>query len=77
MTTFTAVENISRRDVLKLFGAAGGGLALGATGLAWSPMALAQDKQAMMNLFIAIGEDNKVYLIGLLLIQQCAYHDHQ
>ncbi|GAA0781998.1 MULTISPECIES: xanthine dehydrogenase family protein molybdopterin-binding subunit [Pseudomonadati] len=62
MTTFTAVENISRRDVLKLFGAAGGGLALGATGLAWSPMALAQDKQAMMNLFIAIGEDNKVYL---------------
>lgn len=62
MTTFTAVENISRRDVLKLFGAAGGGLALGATGLAWSPMALAQNKQAMMNLFIAIGEDNKVYL---------------
>ncbi|WP_434951497.1 molybdopterin cofactor-binding domain-containing protein [Shewanella sp. HL-SH4] len=62
MTTFTAVENISRRDVLKLFGAAGGGLALGATGLAWSPMALAQDKLAMMNMFIAIGEDNKVYL---------------
>ncbi|QIR14196.1 xanthine dehydrogenase family protein molybdopterin-binding subunit [Shewanella aestuarii] len=62
MTTFTAIENISRRDVLKLFGAAGGGLALSATGLAWSPMALAQDKQALMNLFIAIGEDDKVYL---------------
>ncbi|MCL1144021.1 xanthine dehydrogenase family protein molybdopterin-binding subunit [Shewanella gaetbuli] len=62
MTTFTAVENISRRDVLKLFGATGGGLALGATGLAWSPMALAQDKTAILNLFIAIGEDNKVYL---------------
>ncbi|GGP59171.1 xanthine dehydrogenase family protein molybdopterin-binding subunit [Shewanella saliphila] len=62
MTTFTAVENISRRNVLKLFGAVGGGLALGGTSLAWSPMALAQDKQALMNLFVAIGEDNKVYL---------------
>ncbi|AZG73810.1 xanthine dehydrogenase family protein molybdopterin-binding subunit [Shewanella livingstonensis] len=62
MTTFTAVENISRRNVLKLFGAVGGGLALGTTGLGWSPMALAQDKQALMNLFVAIGEDNKVYL---------------
>jgi isoquinoline 1-oxidoreductase beta subunit len=62
MSHFTAVQNISRRDVLKLFGAAGGGLALSATGLAWSPMALAQDQQAMMNLFIAIGEDDKVYL---------------
>ena len=45
MSTFTAVENISRRDVLKLFGAVGGGLALGASGLSWSPMALAQDHQ--------------------------------
>ena len=62
MTTFTAVENISRRNVLKLFGAVGGGLALGGTSLVWSPMALAQDKQALMNLFVAIGEDNKVYL---------------
>ncbi|NKF50285.1 xanthine dehydrogenase family protein molybdopterin-binding subunit [Shewanella sp. WXL01] len=62
MSTFTAVENISRRDVLKLFGAAGGGLALGATGMAWSPMAIAQDRQASLNLFVAIGEDNKVYL---------------
>lgn len=62
MTQFTAVENVSRRDVLKLFGAVGGGLALGASGLSWSPMALAQDKQAALNLFIAIGEDNKVYL---------------
>ena len=62
MTTFTAVENISRRNVLKLFGAVGGGLALGATSLSWSPMALAEDKQALMNLFVAIGEDNKVYL---------------
>ncbi|WP_350431197.1 molybdopterin cofactor-binding domain-containing protein [Shewanella sp. H8] len=62
MTTFTAVENISRRHVLKLFGAVGGGLALGTSSLAWSPMALAQDKQALMNLFVAIGEDNKVYL---------------
>lgn len=62
MTTFTAVENISRRNVLKLFGAVGGGLVLGSTSLAWSPMALAQDKQASMNLFVAIGEDDKVYL---------------
>ncbi|MCL1091708.1 molybdopterin-dependent oxidoreductase [Shewanella profunda] len=62
MSTFTAVENVSRRDVLKLFGAVGGGLALGASGLTWSPMALAQDKEARLNLFIAIGEDNKVYL---------------
>ncbi|MGL5664574.1 MAG: molybdopterin cofactor-binding domain-containing protein, partial [Shewanella sp.] len=62
MSTFTAVENISRRDVLKLFGAVGGGLALGASGLSWSPMALAQDQQARLNLFIAIGEDDKVYL---------------
>ncbi|WP_445945418.1 molybdopterin cofactor-binding domain-containing protein [Shewanella sp.] len=62
MTQFTAVENISRRDVLKLFGAAGGGLALGASGLSWSPMALAQDKHGTLNLFIAIGEDDKVYL---------------
>ncbi|ABE55503.1 Twin-arginine translocation pathway signal [Shewanella denitrificans OS217] len=62
MTQFTAVENVSRRDVLKLFGAVGGGLALGVSGLSWSPMALAQDKQAALNLFIAIGEDNKVYL---------------
>ncbi|MGI2175392.1 molybdopterin cofactor-binding domain-containing protein [Shewanella ulleungensis] len=62
MTTFTAVENISRRNVLKLFGAVGGGLVLGSTSLAWSPMALAQDKQATMNLFVAIGEDDKVYL---------------
>ena len=65
MSQFTAVENISRRDVLKLFGAVGGGLALGATGLSWSPMALAQeatDTQGVLNLFVAIGEDNKVYL---------------
>lgn len=62
MSTFTAVENFSRRDVLKLFGAVGGGLALGASGLAWSPMALAQNGEARLNLFIAIGEDNKVYL---------------
>lgn len=62
MSTFTAVENVSRRDVLKLFGAVGGGLALGASGLTWSPMALAQDKEARLNLFIAIGEDDKVYL---------------
>lgn len=62
MSTFTAVENLSRRDVLKLFGAVGGGLALGASGLSWSPMALAQDKEARLNLFIAIGEDDKVYL---------------
>ena len=62
MTTFTAVENISRRNVLKLFGAVGGGLVLGSTSLAWSPMALAQDKQATMNLFVAVGEDDKVYL---------------
>ncbi|MDO6677615.1 molybdopterin cofactor-binding domain-containing protein [Shewanella sp. 4_MG-2023] len=62
MTTFTAVENMSRRGVLKLFGAVGGGLALGASGLAWSPMAMAEGKQAQLNLFIAIGEDNKVYL---------------
>ncbi|KPZ68125.1 Isoquinoline 1-oxidoreductase subunit beta [Shewanella sp. P1-14-1] len=67
MTTFTAVENISRRNVLKMFGAVGGGLALGASGLAWSPMAIAQEaiaqgKQAQLNIFIAIGEDNKVYL---------------
>ncbi|PKH59285.1 xanthine dehydrogenase family protein molybdopterin-binding subunit [Shewanella sp. Choline-02u-19] len=62
MRTFTAVQNFSRRDVLKLFGATGGGLALGASGLSWSPMALAQDKEARLNLFIAIGEDNKVYL---------------
>lgn len=62
MSTFTAVENISRRDVLKLFGAVGGGLALGASGLSWSPMALAQDQLARLNLFIAVGEDDKVYL---------------
>ncbi|MDP5208225.1 xanthine dehydrogenase family protein molybdopterin-binding subunit [Microbulbifer sp. 2205BS26-8] len=62
MRTFTAVQNFSRRDVLKLFGATGGGLVLGASGLSWSPMALAQNKELRLNLFIAIGEDNKVYL---------------
>lgn len=62
MSSFTSVQNFSRRDVLKLFGAAGGGLALGASGLSWSPMALAQDKASRLNLFVAIGEDNKVYL---------------
>lgn len=62
MASFTAVENLSRRDVLKRFGAVGGGLALGSTGLAWSPMAIAQDAKSQMNLFIAIGEDDKVYL---------------
>ncbi len=60
--SFTAVQNFSRRDVLKLFGATGGGLALGATGLSWSPMAMAQGEDARLNLFIAIGEDDKVYL---------------
>ncbi|QYJ84753.1 xanthine dehydrogenase family protein molybdopterin-binding subunit [Shewanella mesophila] len=62
MSTFTAVQNFSRRDVLKLFGAAGGGLALGASGLSWSPMAIAQQEESRLNLFVAIGEDNKVYL---------------
>ncbi|QYK11457.1 molybdopterin-dependent oxidoreductase [Shewanella rhizosphaerae] len=62
MSQFSAVQNFSRRDVLKLFGAAGGGLALGASGLAWSPMALAQNGEARLNLFIAIGEDDRVYL---------------
>ena len=62
MSSFTAVQNFSRRDVLKLFGAAGGGLALGVSGLSWSPMAIAQDQESRLNLFVAIGEDNKVYL---------------
>ncbi len=62
MSQFSAVQNFSRRDVLKLFGAAGGGLALGASGISWSPMALAQGGEARLNLFIAIGEDDKVYL---------------
>lgn len=59
MSQFSAVQNFSRRDVLKLFGAAGGGLALGASGLAWSPMALAQNGEARLNLFIAIGEEDR------------------
>lgn len=62
MSAFTATQNFSRRDVLKLFGATGGGLALGATGLSWSPMVMAQSAESRLNLFIAIGEDNKVYL---------------
>ncbi|MCG9696410.1 molybdopterin cofactor-binding domain-containing protein [Shewanella sp. Isolate11] len=62
MSTFTAVQNFSRRDVLKLFGATGGGLALGASGLSWSPMAIAQGQTSRLNIFIAIGEDDKVYL---------------
>ncbi|GIU42847.1 xanthine dehydrogenase family protein molybdopterin-binding subunit [Shewanella algidipiscicola] len=64
MSQFTAVQNFSRRDVLKLFGVAGGGLALGASGVSWSPMALAQQgtSESRLNLFIAIGEDNQVYL---------------
>lgn len=66
MSKFTAIENFSRRDVLKLFGASGGALMLGASGLGWSPMLAAQtaafgDEQRL-NLFIAIGEDNRVYL---------------
>lgn len=60
--SFSAVQNFSRRDVLKLFGATGGGLALGATGLSWSPMVMAQGEESRLNLFIAIGEDDKVYL---------------
>ncbi|MFS1525434.1 molybdopterin cofactor-binding domain-containing protein [Microbulbifer sp. 2304DJ12-6] len=62
MSIFTAVQNFSRRDVLKLFGVTGGGLVLGASGLSWTPMALAQEKSGKLNLFIAVGEDNKVYL---------------
>ena len=62
MSSFTATQNFSRRDVLKLFGATGGGLALGASGLSWSPMVMAQSAESRLNLFIAIGEDNKVYL---------------
>ncbi|WP_076408947.1 xanthine dehydrogenase family protein molybdopterin-binding subunit [Shewanella sp. UCD-KL12] len=62
MSDFTATQNFSRRDVLKLFGATGGGLALGASGLSWSPMVMAQSIESRLNLFIAIGEDNKVYL---------------
>lgn len=62
MSTFTAVENVSRREVLKMFGAVGGGLVLGTSGLGWSPMLMAQEKEAVLNLFVAIGEDNKVYL---------------
>ncbi|EDQ01048.1 isoquinoline 1-oxidoreductase, beta subunit, putative [Shewanella benthica KT99] len=62
MSSFTATQNFSRRDVLKLFGATGGGLALGASGLGWSPMVMAQSAESRLNLFIAIGEDNKVYL---------------
>ncbi|BAJ02795.1 xanthine dehydrogenase family protein molybdopterin-binding subunit [Shewanella violacea] len=62
MSKFTATQNFSRRDVLKLFGATGGGLALGASGLGWSPMVMAQSLESRLNLFIAIGEDNKVYL---------------
>ena len=37
-------------------------ISIRASGLTWSPMALAQDKEARLNLFIAIGEDDKVYL---------------
>ncbi len=62
MSDFSATQNFSRRDVLKLFGATGGGLALGASGLSWSPMVMAQSVESRLNLFIAIGEDNKVYL---------------
>ncbi|MFA0812745.1 xanthine dehydrogenase family protein molybdopterin-binding subunit [Microbulbifer epialgicus] len=62
MSSFTAVKNFSRRDVLKLFGATGGGLVLGSSGLSWSPMALAQNQESRLNLFVAVGEDNKVYL---------------
>ncbi|MCL1126795.1 xanthine dehydrogenase family protein molybdopterin-binding subunit [Shewanella surugensis] len=62
MSTFTAVENISRRDALKMFGAVGGGLVLGTTGMSWSPMLMAQEKEVALNLFVAIGEDNNVYL---------------
>ncbi|WP_298772104.1 molybdopterin cofactor-binding domain-containing protein [uncultured Shewanella sp.] len=62
MTTFTAVENIHRRNVLKMFGAIGGGLVLGSSAMGWSPMLMAQEKDAMLNLFVAIGSDNKVYL---------------
>ncbi len=62
MSRFTAVENFSRRDVLKLFGASGGALMLGSSALGWSPMSLAQDKLQPLNLFIAVGEDDKVYL---------------
>ncbi|QYK05064.1 xanthine dehydrogenase family protein molybdopterin-binding subunit [Shewanella zhangzhouensis] len=66
MSKFTAIENFSRRDVLKLFGASGGALMLGASGLGWSPMLAAQTaafgEEQRLNLFIAIGEDNRVYL---------------
>ncbi|QSX37096.1 xanthine dehydrogenase family protein molybdopterin-binding subunit [Shewanella sedimentimangrovi] len=62
MSHFTAVENFSRRDVLKLFGATGGALVLGASGVSWSPMSLARGEEQRLNLFIAIGEDNQVYL---------------
>ncbi|GAB1070879.1 MAG: molybdopterin-dependent oxidoreductase [Shewanella algae] len=62
MSRFTAVENFSRRDVLKLFGASGGALMLGSSALGWSPMSLAQDKLQPLNLFIAVGEDDKIYL---------------
>lgn len=37
MSRFTTVENFSRRDVLKLFGASGGALMLGSSALGWSP----------------------------------------
>jgi isoquinoline 1-oxidoreductase beta subunit len=60
--SFTSIQNFSRRDALKLFGVAGGGLALGASALSWSPMAMAQGEDARLNIFIAIGEDDKVYL---------------
>ncbi|WP_299496133.1 molybdopterin cofactor-binding domain-containing protein [uncultured Shewanella sp.] len=62
MINFTAVENISRRDVLKMFGAVGGGLVLGTSGVSWSPMLMAQEKESVLNLFVAVGTDNKVYL---------------
>ncbi|WP_028773039.1 xanthine dehydrogenase family protein molybdopterin-binding subunit [Shewanella waksmanii] len=62
MSQFNAVKNFSRRDVLKLFGATGGGLALGASGLTWSPAVMAQSQESRLNLFIAIGDDDKVYL---------------
>ncbi|WP_299006577.1 molybdopterin cofactor-binding domain-containing protein [uncultured Shewanella sp.] len=62
MTTFTAVENIHRRNVLKMFGLVGGGLVLGASAMGWSPMLMAQEKKSVLNLFVAIGTDNKVYL---------------
>lgn len=60
--SLNAVQNFSRRDVLKLFGATGGGLALSTSGLGWSTMVMAQGEEARLNMFIAIGEDDKVYL---------------